>query len=74
MVLMAIHLTKKVKYYFIDKCLPFGSSRSCKIFQDFSDALKSMAEYKMIAMAIYQPKLTNYLDDFFYCTMCGKML
>ena len=74
----AEHPIWKVQYYFIDKCLPFGSSKSCKIFQDFSDCLKHMAEYKMITIAIYQPALTNYLDDFLfiaiYIGICQKML
>ena len=31
--------TGKIQF-FIDKCLPFGASISCAIFQDFSDGLK----------------------------------
>ena len=26
-------------YYFVDKCLPFGASISCSVFQDFSNAV-----------------------------------
>ena len=33
--------------YFADKCLPFGASISCALFQQFSDALCFLAEYKM---------------------------
>ena len=48
--------------YFVDKCLPFGVSISCVIFQSFSDALKFLAEYRTRA-----PKsITNYLDDFLF--------
>ena len=76
--MQARHPETKVKYYFVDKCLPFGSSRSCKIFQDFSDALRCMVEYKMICIAIYQPVLTNYLGDFLFIalcfTQCNKMM
>ena len=62
-------ITKEV-CYFIDKCLPFGSSRSCRIFQNFSDALRFLAEYKMTSLSIYQPTLTNYLDDFLFVAIC----
>ena len=48
--------------YFIDKCLPFGASISCALFQKFSDALKFLTEYRTAA-----PKsVTNYLDDFLF--------
>ena len=46
--------------FFVDKCLPFGSSISCLHFQRLSDALRHIVEYKMrTPMAV-----TNYLDDF----------
>ena len=48
--------------YFLDKCLPFGVSISCALFQKFSDALKFLTEYRTAA-----PKsVTNYLDDFLF--------
>ena len=31
-------------YFFVDKCLPFGSSISCAIFQAFSDAVAFLVE------------------------------
>ena len=31
--------------YFIDKCLPFGSSISCSHFQRFSNALQHLIEW-----------------------------
>ena len=47
-------LTMRVKHpetgkfwFFIDKCLPFGSSRSCVIFQVFSDGLRFIAQIKI---------------------------
>ena len=46
-------------YYFLDKCLPFGSSISCAIFQDISDGIAAILRYKT-----GKPTL-NYLDDFF---------
>ena len=48
--------------YFVDKCLPFGSSISCALFQRLSDALTHLAEYKSGKKGY----LTNYLDDFLF--------
>ena len=48
--------------YFIDKCLPFSASRSCALFQAFSDALKFLLEY----LAKIRRQMTNYLDDFLF--------
>ena len=67
-------------YYFIDKCLPFGSSKSCAIFQSFSDALCFVTQYNIKELSIveYQPAITNYLDDFLFIAICinicGKMM
>ena len=47
-------------YYFIDKCLPFGSAKSCAIFQKFSDALAHVVYVKTGFLNI------NYLDDFLF--------
>ena len=55
--------TKEV-IFFINKCLPFGSSILCAIFQEFSDALKHIAEWKIRITLYIEPALTNYLDDF----------
>ena len=33
--------------YFHDKCLAFGASISCAIFQSFSDALKHLIEFRL---------------------------
>ena len=46
----------------MDKCLPFGASISCALFQKFSDALKHI-------VAVTTGKnfaITNYLDDFLF--------
>lgn len=62
----ARHPKTKKWWYFVDKCLPFGSSISCAQFQAFSDALKHVAEWSIqitLQMDI-PPSLTNYLDDF----------
>ena len=48
--------------YFVDKCLPFGASISCALFQKFSDALKHITEYVIKK----KDTITNYLDDFLF--------
>ena len=61
LVMKAEHPETGEVWYFVDKCLPFGASISCAIFQDFSDTLKHVVEMKAgILMAV-----VNYLDDFF---------
>ena len=47
--------------YFVDKCLPFGSSMSCSHFQWFSDALKFLIQFRTAADTI-----NNYLDNFLF--------
>ena len=47
-------------YYFLDKCMPFGSSISCAHFQAFSDAIAFVIEFKSGKVVI------NYLDDFLF--------
>ena len=54
--------------YFVDKCLPFGASRSCAIFQSFSNALKFIMEKR-----VRKNSTTNYLDDFHFIAI-NKML
>ena len=68
-------LTKEV-FYFIEKCLPFGVSISCAVFQSFSDALAHITEY--IINKNQFKILTNYLDDFLFISIdrdeCGRMV
>ena len=45
-ILKATHPITKEVLYFVDKCLPFGSSISCALFQSFSDALTHVMEYQ----------------------------
>ena len=54
-------------YYFVDKCLPFGSSISCAIFQAFSNAIA------WIVMFRTGQDLVNYLDDYFFVAMLTLM-
>ena len=51
--------------YFIDKCLPFGSSISCSHFQRFSNALQHLIEWGAQA----QGRVMNYLDDFLFIAL-----
>ena len=50
----------KIKY-FVDKCLPFGASISCALYQRFSNAIKHITQVKSGNKII-----TNYLDDFLF--------
>ena len=57
LVMKATHPITKETFYFVDKCLPFGSSISCAIFQAISDAIAFVVEYKT------KKNNVNYLDD-----------
>ena len=50
-------------YWFIDKCLPFGSSISCSHFQRVSNAVAHIVQYKT------QKPNVNYLDDFLFAAL-----
>ena len=50
-------------YYFVDKCLPFGSSISCAHFQAISNAIAAIVEFRN------GKKTINYLDDFFFAAL-----
>ena len=56
----ATHPVTKELFYFVDKCLPFGSSISCVIFQDVSDAIAWIVSKKA-----NKPNV-NYLDDYLF--------
>ena len=51
--------------YFIEKCLPFGSSISCAIFQKFLNAIKYVfvTQSRQSGLIIW---VVNYLDDFLF--------
>ena len=57
--IVAYPITGKT-WYFFDKCLPFGSSISCKIFQEFSDSVAHLIKFCTVAL------LVNYLDNYFF--------
>ena len=66
--------------FFVDKCLPFSASISCKIFQRYSNALAHLLKY-LKREGWPSPRvfgLSNYLDDFLHFAMtevlCNAML
>ena len=63
LVLKAEHPVTGKVFYFVDKCLPFGASISCKIFQDFSDSVAFIVKFKS------GKDLVNYLDDYFFAAL-----
>ena len=50
-------------YFFVDKCLPFGSSISCALFQEFSNAVAHIIRAKT------GKDLVNYLDDYLFAAL-----
>ena len=51
------------EYYFVDKCLPFGHTRSCALFQAVSDAISFLVKIRN------KKRNINYLDDFFFVAL-----
>ena len=67
LILKATHPETGKTYYFVDKCLPFGASISCAIFQAFSDSIAYLVKYRT------NKPLVNYLDDFFFAALCKAL-
>ena len=61
------------KCFFIDKCLPFGHSMSCVLFQEFSDALDHILRFLARDQISAGGRTTNYLDDFLFIAI-AKLL
>ena len=61
LLMKAYHPVTGTLYYFVDKCLPFGARSSCYLFQEFSDAIHHIVEFK--TGKAFQ--ITNYLDFLF---------
>ena len=67
LILKASHpITGKV-FYFVDKCLPFGASISCAIFQEFSNSIAYLVTFRT------NKPVVNYLDDFFFAAVCKAL-
>ena len=47
-------------YYFVDKCLPFGHTISCWLFQEISNAIEHILRFQSGNESV------NYLDDFLF--------
>ena len=60
LVMKAQHPLTNQWFYFVDKCLPFGASISCALFQAFSDAIAFILKKKSGKDNV------NYLDDFLF--------
>ena len=60
LVMTAIHPITRKLFYFVDKCLPFGASISCAIFQAVSDAIAWITQVRT-----GRPNV-NYLDDYLF--------
>ena len=60
LVMKAYHPVTNKLWYFVDKCLPFGSSISCAIFQAISDAIAWIVKYRT------KKNNVNYLDDYLF--------
>ena len=54
-------------YFFVEKCLSFGASISCRNFQEFSNAIAHIVRYKT------KQDLVNYLDDYLFCHLLEAM-
>ena len=68
-VMCAEHPLLGKKYFFVDKCLSFGSSISCALFQRFSDALKHIIEYQTGRTL----SVTIFLDDFLFVAESSRL-
>ena len=67
LILKAKHPITGKYYYFVDKCLPFGATISCAIFQDFSNSVAHIVSYKT------NKPVLNHLDDFFFAAFLGLL-
>ena len=67
LVMKAVNPLDGKTYYFVDKCLPFGSSISCSIFQRFSNAVAALVKFRT------KKELVNYLDDYFFAALLAAM-
>ena len=78
LLMMAYHPITGEQFFFIDMCLLFGSSRSCALFQEFSNAIKHIVEYRLTGIFLYPLAITNYLHDFLfiavYIRVCDGMV
>ena len=74
LIIKATNLITGKMQYFVDKCLPFGASISCTLFQRLSNSLKHIVE----TMESMYNSVTNYLDDFLFVhlvrAVCNRIM
>ena len=63
LVLKCAHPITGKMYYFVNKCMPFGASIRCAIFQEFSNSVGHIVKYQT------KKPLVNYLDDYFFAAL-----
>lgn len=63
LIMMAYHPVTGNRYYFLDKCAPFGSSSSPSLYQRCSNAIAHIFHFRT------RFKPINYLDDFFFVAL-----
>ena len=63
----AVNPQNNKTYFFVDKCLPFGASISCSLFQEFSDAVAFIFTRKTGEQTV------NYLDDYYFCALLKSL-
>ena len=72
---MKVHhpITGKIQWFF-DKCLAFGASILCALFNSFSESLRHFIEHRLGMIGC----TTNYLDDFIFLAeseeLCNHMV
>ena len=73
LIMLAKNPITKNWQFFVDKCLPFGASISCAIFQRLSNAIWHITKFRT-----NQDTITNYLDDFLFVvyirSICNDMI
>ena len=66
------------EWYFFDKCLPFGASISCALFQHFSNALVHIHRKLTEGKVVTSYAASNYLDDFLFLAwtkfLCNELM
>ena len=67
LVMKAMHPISGQWSYFVDKCLPFGSSISCAIFQAISNAIAWIVEFRS-----RKPNV-NYLDYYLFAAALKRL-
>ena len=67
LVMKAEHPKTVKTWFFVDKCLPFGSSISCAIFQAVSDAIAWIVKHRS-----RKPNV-NYLDDYLFAAALNAL-